>query len=134
MDIFYLAVTWRAMSHAIAWLELPLEMRLFTDNERIMVVMSFAVSSAVGVGLVAFLAFHTYLCLTNQTTMEWATGGGHKDEELRRAAKFRRNPYDVGRAKNWEQVFGYEPTNLRWMISWKDEHVDPDIPTINHSE
>ena len=94
---FYLSVALRSFLKAIEHNPVPTE-------GRAVIVMSFVLAAAVGVALVAFLAFHTYLLLTNQTTMEWATGGIRDD--LRRSGKFRRNPYDLGRSQNWKQIFG----------------------------
>lgn len=84
------------------------------------IVMSFVLAAAVGVALVAFLAFHTYLLLTNQTTMEWATGGVRDD--LRRSGKFRRNPYDLGRTRNWQQIFGRH--GWRWAFPYLDKSAE----------
>jgi hypothetical protein len=119
------------MAHALDWVRLKPEERLISETDRVLVVMSFAVALAVGVGLFAFLGFHVYLALTNQTTMEWATGGGPKDEELRRAGKFRRNPYDMGRQRNWEQLLGYRISNWRWIFSWSvRSSINEDLTVI----
>jgi hypothetical protein len=119
VDIFFLIVSWSAMQYSMRWPHINPEHRTITSSERAMVIFAFAVAAAVGIGLIAFLGFHTYLSLTNQTTMEWATRGGEKDEKLRRAGKFRRsNPYDLGRSRNWELIFGYNLRNPRWMFSW----------------
>jgi hypothetical protein len=69
-----------------------LEMAI-TRDQRAHVTMSFVLACVVEAALSAFLSFHTYLILTNQTTMEWATGR-------------KRRPYDLGRSRNWSQIFG----------------------------
>lgn len=61
--------------------------------------------------------FHVYLVLTNQTTIEFHTNLSSKDK-ARKRGEFYRNPYDLGRVKNFKQVFG--PSDLcsfRWALS-----------------
>jgi len=116
------------MNHAMDWIILGPEAQRFGSSDRMLVIMSFAVAGAVGIGLVAFLSFHTYLVLTNQTTMEWATRGGMKDEVLRRSGKFRRNAYDIGKDGNWHQVLGFRIKDLRWLFCW----LTPSCPSRSH--
>ena len=116
--IFFLSASWPAMKHAIDWMLMTQEDRKFESFDRSMMIMAFAVAAAVGIGVLAFLVFHTYLSFTNQTTMEWATSGGPKDEILRRSGKFRRNPYDIGKNGNWSQIFGFGIRDFRWMFCW----------------
>jgi len=49
--------------------------------------------------------FHVYLVLTNQTTIEFHSNLSRRDQTRRRGEYFR-NPFDLGRARNFKQVFG----------------------------
>lgn len=64
----------------------------------------FAVISCIafGVTLLGFIAFHVYLVLINQTTLEYGF--------IQPSA----NPYDEGRRRNFENVFGRRP--LFWFL------------------
>jgi palmitoyltransferase len=62
--------------------------------------------------------FHVYLVLTNQTTIEFHTNMQMKDKARRRGEYFR-NPYDLGRSRNFKQVFGPNDFfTFRWALSW----------------
>jgi hypothetical protein len=82
------------------------------------VTMAVFLAGGAELGLAAFLCFHTFLIITNQTTMEWATGAN-------RDAKLKRRPYDLGRPQNWEQIFGYRFENWRWAFSFLHDNIDP---------
>lgn len=62
--------------------------------------------------------FHLYLVLTNQTTIEFHTNLNNKDQ-ARRRGEYYGNPYDLGRSRNFKQVFGpSEIRGFRWSLSW----------------
>lgn len=116
VDIFFILVAYsRFLVVLNASTGTSIEDSLISPRDRGMVIMAFVVAAAVALGLLAFLGFHTYLILTNQTTMEWATSGGENDEDLRKTGRFRRNPYDLGRRRNWKQILG---ESSFWYFSW----------------
>merc|ERR1711972_352868 len=62
--------------------------------------------------------FHVYLVLTNQTTIEFHTNLNRRDQ-ARRKGEYFRNPYDLGRVRNFKQVFG--PSDIAsfwWAVSF----------------
>lgn len=62
--------------------------------------------------------FHVYLLLTNQTTIEFHTNMGKKDQ-ARRRGEYYRNPYDLGRSRNFKQVFGPDEFfTFRWALPY----------------
>jgi len=62
--------------------------------------------------------FHAYLVLTNQTTIEFQLNM-LRFKEGRKRGEYFRNPYDLGRSRNFQEVFGPNPFwRLRWMLSW----------------
>merc|ERR1712241_804892 len=68
--------------------------------------------------LLHFGGFHVYLVLSNQATIEFQTNFIRR-AEARRNREYFRNPYDLGRTRNFQQVFGpYLPRSLRWLLSW----------------
>jgi palmitoyltransferase len=115
VDVFFIFISYPSFQYALDFPMIPEANRLIDRRERGMVIIGFALAVAVFVGLLAFLGFHTYLILTNQTTMEWATRDSRRYEALRRSATLRRNPYDMGRRLNWEQIFG---ESRLWIFSW----------------
>lgn len=74
---------------------------------------SFMLCCSIFVALCVLGGFHAYLVLTNQTTIEFQSsflrrpGAGKSGES--------RNPYDLGRSRNFQQVFG--PSSL-WHPGW----------------
>lgn len=115
VDVYFIIISYPSFNYALDFPMIPEANRIMERRERGMVIMGFALAVAVFVGLLAFLVFHTYLILTNQTTMEWATRDSQRDEALRRSATFQRNPYDMGRRLNWEHIFG---ESRLWVFSW----------------
>lgn len=90
------------------------------------VIMAFVLAVSVEIAMFCFLSFHTYLIVTNQTTLEFIS---RDNEHLRREAKFVRNPFNVGTIKNISQVFGEK----YWAFPFlhKDEKNEK-FPTIGH--
>lgn len=74
---------------------------------------SFMVCVSIFIALCILGGFHAYLVLTNQTTIEFQSNMV-KRREARRNAEFFRNPYDLGRTRNFQQVFG--PTDRKSVV------------------
>jgi len=56
--------------------------------------------------------------LSNQTTIEFQTNILRR-KEARKNGEYFRNPYDLGRSRNFQQVFGpHRLRQLRWLLSW----------------
>lgn len=79
-----------------------LELR-FADAQ--CVSLSWLVSLCIFLALCILGGFHMYLVLTNQTTIEFHINmsNGHA---ARRKGEVHRNPYDLGRSRNFQEVFG----------------------------
>jgi len=77
---------------------------------------SFMISCSILIALCILGFFHLYLVLTNQTTIEFQTNMIRR-REARRNGEYFRNPYDLGRSRNFQQVFGPNPfCRLKWML------------------
>ncbi|CAK0869905.1 unnamed protein product [Prorocentrum cordatum] len=62
--------------------------------------------------------FHCFLVFTNQTTIEFHSNMGSKSRAKRSGHVFR-NPYDLGRIRNFQQVFGPNPLcKLSWAMPY----------------
>ena len=134
VDAFFLIVTLPVFRHALTLPLLGAGDSFIANDARSWVIMSFVLAAAVEIALLGFLSFHTYLLLTNQTTIEFVSGGPRED--LRRLGKFRRNPFDVGRGQNWAQVFpsSQEWWTFAWTLSFLhkagERELLPTFPTI----
>jgi len=71
------------------------------SGNEIQVIVAFMISISFGLGLVCFAGQHIHFALTNQTTLE-------------SFGKRKPNPFDLGKKKNWEQVFGADP--FLWFL------------------
>eukprot|EP00927_Polykrikos_kofoidii_P070268 TRINITY_DN6635_c0_g1_i2.p1 TRINITY_DN6635_c0_g1~~TRINITY_DN6635_c0_g1_i2.p1 ORF type:complete len:347 (-),score=44.30 TRINITY_DN6635_c0_g1_i2:357-1397(-) len=79
---------------------------------------SFMICCSILVALCILGGFHAYLVLTNQTTIEFQINWMRR-REVRKSGEFFRNPYDLGRTKNFQQVFGPNAfCSFRWMLPW----------------
>eukprot|EP00747_Dinoflagellata_sp_TGD_P182400 gnl/TRDRNA2_/TRDRNA2_36643_c0_seq1.p1 gnl/TRDRNA2_/TRDRNA2_36643_c0~~gnl/TRDRNA2_/TRDRNA2_36643_c0_seq1.p1 ORF type:complete len:334 (-),score=38.95 gnl/TRDRNA2_/TRDRNA2_36643_c0_seq1:130-1131(-) len=67
--------------------------------------LSFIVAACITLSMVILGGFHTYLVLTNQTTIEFHSNMFQRDNR-KKHGEFYRNPYDLGRSRNFAQVFG----------------------------
>ena len=119
VDLFYMVITY------------PVFAILLRSNEKIgfesrsSIVMSFVLAAAVEIAVLAFLAFHTYLLLSNQTTIEFISSS----PDLRRMGKFRKNQFDLGRNANWNQVFGRQG-KWQWAFSFLHKEGEEGIPVF----
>eukprot|EP00405_Crypthecodinium_cohnii_P016845 CAMPEP_0206456564 /NCGR_PEP_ID=MMETSP0324_2-20121206/22447_1 /ASSEMBLY_ACC=CAM_ASM_000836 /TAXON_ID=2866 /ORGANISM="Crypthecodinium cohnii, Strain Seligo" /LENGTH=319 /DNA_ID=CAMNT_0053927531 /DNA_START=215 /DNA_END=1170 /DNA_ORIENTATION=+ len=82
---------------------------------------SFLVCCSIVLALCMLGGFHLYLVLTNQTTIEFQTNMVRR-REAKRNGEFYRNPYDLGRTRNFRSVFGPHPFwRFKWALSWLAE-------------
>lgn len=89
-----------------------------TRSARQCIMTSFMICCSILVALCILGGFHVYLVLSNQTTIEFQTNIVRR-KEARKNGEFFRNPYDLGRSRNFHQVFGPTPVcRLRWLLSW----------------
>jgi palmitoyltransferase len=65
----------------------------------------FVLTLSVAIAVMILLSWHVYLVLSAQTTIEFY-GNRSKASKLRVKGIFYHNPYDLGWARNWQQVFG----------------------------
>eukprot|EP00933_Yihiella_yeosuensis_P033078 TRINITY_DN26782_c0_g1_i1.p1 TRINITY_DN26782_c0_g1~~TRINITY_DN26782_c0_g1_i1.p1 ORF type:complete len:356 (+),score=41.41 TRINITY_DN26782_c0_g1_i1:87-1070(+) len=87
-------------------------------NDIQLVAVSWLMALCIFLALSCLGGFHVYLVLTNQTTIEFHGNSRSKEAEQRKG-KLYRNPYDLGRSKNFQQVFG--PNNFChfiWMMPY----------------
>lgn len=86
---------------------------------------SFMICCSILVALCILGGFHVYLVLTNQTTIEFQMNLVRR-REARKNGEYFRNPYDLGRTRNFQQVFG--PNRFwafRWLIAWGSVSLPP---------
>merc|ERR1712187_762079 len=87
-------------------------------NENQIILLSWIISACIFFSLLILGGFHFYLVLTNQTTIEFHTNMSEKDRYKRRGEIYR-NPYDLGRVRNFQQVFGpNEIRRFRWLLPY----------------
>lgn len=80
------------------------------------IMMSFLVGTVVLVAVCILGGMHVFLLLTNQTTIEFQTNLVKRREAKANGVYFR-NPFDMGRRRNFHQVFGPDPfCNFRWLL------------------
>lgn len=85
--------------------------RIYRQNIPRSVVISCMVSFSVWLAVSSLFFWHCYLAGTGQTTIEFYQS---KIEALGKAKKF--NDFDLGRAKNWENIFGKSKYPLGWTM------------------
>jgi len=79
---------------------------------------SFMVCCSILLALCILGGFHVYLVLSNQTTIEFQTNMLRR-REARKNGEYFRNPYDLGRTRNFQQVFGpSRACRFKWLLSW----------------
>merc|ERR1712061_507845 len=80
--------------------------------------LSWIIATCIFFALFLLGGFHVYLLLTNQTTIEFHTNLARKDQ-ARRRGEYYRNPYDLGRSRNFKQVFGPDDFfTFRWALPY----------------
>mmetsp|Transcript_13650 Transcript_13650/g.28548 ORF Transcript_13650/g.28548 Transcript_13650/m.28548 type:complete len:169 (+) Transcript_13650:2-508(+) len=82
------------------------------------ILMSFLICCTILVALCILGGFHVFLVLTNQTTIEFQINLAARMDARRKGGRYR-NPYYLGVARNFQQVFGPNPIcRFRWLLSW----------------
>lgn len=85
---------------------------------RSQITFGFIITLSVGIAVSLLLGFHTYLILSSQTTIEFYFNKFSGKARKHRGEIFL-NEYDLGRRKNWHQVFGPGRYWFSWMLpSW----------------
>jgi palmitoyltransferase len=133
VDVFYVASAASPAKYALGEAEEVLPMA-----GKSWVILTVTLAVTMGVAVLGFLVFHTYLILTNSTTIEFLQSRGGGGQKHRSRGRFRRNPYDLGRSRNWQAVFGENSSfwTFKWAISplHKGIRFDPQndkiFPTI----
>jgi len=75
--------------------------------------LSWILSVCISLALLLIGGFQLYLVLTNQTTIEFHINCAEHDRAKRQGTVYR-NPWDVGKLRNFQQVFG--PTSVRSLL------------------
>mmetsp|Transcript_94023 Transcript_94023/g.244890 ORF Transcript_94023/g.244890 Transcript_94023/m.244890 type:complete len:279 (-) Transcript_94023:46-882(-) len=88
--------------------------RIGTREARQCITTTFMLCCSILVALLILGGFHMFLVLSNQSTIEFQTNVMHR-KEARKNGEFFRNPYDLGRSRNFQQVFG---PNAFWRFLW----------------
>lgn len=115
--IFAIVVFFKPFSDNMFYRRRPGGVRPSRDSRQA-IMTSFMISCSVLVALCILGGFHVYLVLTNQTTIEFQTNLMRR-RESRKNGEYFRNPYDLGRNRNFQSVFGANPFwKFRWMLSW----------------
>lgn len=76
---------------------------------------AFVITLSVGVAVGLMLAFHVYLVLSAQTTIEFYYNKFTNKGKQYRGEMFV-NPFDLGRTKNWHAVFGVGAYHWSWLM------------------
>jgi len=76
---------------------------------------AFVITLSVGIAVSLMLAFHVYLVLSAQTTIEFYYNKFTNKRVTYHGESFV-NPYDLGRTKNWHAVFGVGAYYWSWMM------------------
>lgn len=99
-------------------------------SSRSQVTFAFIITLSVGMAVGLLLAFHTYLILSAQTTIEFYFNKFSGKARKHRGEVFL-NEFDLGRRKNWHAVFGAGKYWFSWMLpSWAPPPGDGfDYPT-----
>eukprot|EP00397_Hematodinium_sp_SG-2012_P012163 GEMP01012326.1.p1 GENE.GEMP01012326.1~~GEMP01012326.1.p1 ORF type:complete len:329 (+),score=30.13 GEMP01012326.1:120-1106(+) len=86
----------------------------FERSERRNIHLAFVIAGSVIISLSILGGFHAFLVLTNQTTIEFQQNWISR-KMARQSGNMFRNPYDLGRTRNFQQVFG----QIRfWTFKW----------------
>mmetsp|Transcript_25383 Transcript_25383/g.59046 ORF Transcript_25383/g.59046 Transcript_25383/m.59046 type:complete len:345 (-) Transcript_25383:248-1282(-) len=84
------------------------------------ITMSFMIGVSIFIAICILGGFHTFLVLTNQTTIEFQMNMVRRRECQRvKNGELFRNVYDMGRSRNFQQVFGpHRFFGLRWLLPY----------------
>lgn len=95
----------------------PMALRIWNpiQEEQTPIAFSFMLCLSVGLAVLSLGAFHAYLLLTSQTTIEFHGNCANKRRAKQRKTRWR-NPYDLGLLRNFQQVYGPRHPILAMMI------------------
>ncbi|CEM27044.1 unnamed protein product [Vitrella brassicaformis CCMP3155] len=88
------------------------------------VALTFVICCAIELAMCVLATFHVYLALTNQTTLEFQLNLHTRARARWNGVNFR-NPYDLGRKRNMQQVFGPSRFPI-WMMPYLAEPPEGD--------
>lgn len=83
---------------------------------------AFSICLAAMISTGVLLVWHLYLCVTNQTTIEFYINFRNKQEAAGNGVTYK-NPFDEGWRKNLKRIFGFVPWYRNLLPSW---HVPPE--------
>jgi len=87
-------------------------------------IFSSTVGLSAGISVSILLIWHVYLCLTNQTTIEFYINMEERSEAKAAGLVFK-NPFDKGWRKNLIRVFGDAPWYQSSLISLREPPPSP---------
>jgi hypothetical protein len=122
--------TWSESNHDSSTSFQRLHPYIPLPHERMPIALSFVLCVALGIAVSLILAFHIYLILTAQTTIEFH-GNLMKKSQYKLRKMIFKNPYSLGPSRNFQQIWG-----SGWMISWLLPSTrDPEyLPVPLHGE
>jgi palmitoyltransferase len=107
-----------------------------TAPQRTRIGLAFAICLSIGIAVGVLLAWHLYLILSAQTSIEFSANKSERNKWKHRGRVFR-NPYDLGPAANWALVFG-TASPVWWLLprlkdngcgdGWSFATVDRPLP------
>jgi hypothetical protein len=90
-------------------------------EEKMLLTLAFMLCGALLFAILLLGGFHVYLVLTAQTTIEFHANWSHRTR-ARKAGKKWKNPYDQGRKRNWQQVYGSQ----HWLLAMMPSSREPE--------
>jgi hypothetical protein len=99
---------------------------IFSLDGAILFTFTLSVSAEASVGIL--LIWHIYLCLTNQTTIEFYINYD-EGRDAKAQGMVYKNPFDVGWRKNLRRVFGDVPLWRAGLLSFRPP-VEPEYPLL----
>uniref|UniRef100_A0A0G4F5B9 Palmitoyltransferase n=1 Tax=Chromera velia CCMP2878 TaxID=1169474 RepID=A0A0G4F5B9_9ALVE len=110
--VFVLITFFQSFWHDIVKMDARHPTRNFKNRQYIGLSWILCVAILLSMGILG--GFHFYLVLTNQTTIEFQ-GNITKSAIYRAQGVIRRNPFDLGRTRNFQSVFG---KSALWFLPW----------------
>ena len=94
-------------------------------GERSTVVFTFVLAVSVGIAISILFAWHVYLVLSAQTTIEFYFNRSKANRMWKLHGETWLNQYDLGRRRNFEAVFGKQKYWFSWLLpSWRKPDGD----------
>jgi len=88
---------------------------VLSRRARSSVTFTFVISVSVGIAISMLLAWHVYLVLSAQTTIEFY-GNRSKSRKMRHHGRVFINKFDLGRTRNFQAIFGRGRFWFSWML------------------